>query len=83
MKRICKAFKKNFSCNGAVQKDDEAGEVRKAGWGEGRLERSNKGMPTQLFKETLDCPRYINSAIQEELFPALASLLANPAFRHN
>mmetsp|Transcript_15463 Transcript_15463/g.31856 ORF Transcript_15463/g.31856 Transcript_15463/m.31856 type:complete len:109 (+) Transcript_15463:17-343(+) len=27
MKRICKAFKKNFSCNGAVQKDDEAGEV--------------------------------------------------------
>jgi translation initiation factor 1 len=27
IKRICKAFKKNFSCNGAVQKDEEAGEV--------------------------------------------------------
>ena len=27
VKRICKAFKKNFSCNGAVQKDDEVGEV--------------------------------------------------------
>ncbi|GMH52172.1 hypothetical protein TrRE_jg8791 [Triparma retinervis] len=25
--RICKAFKKNFSCNGAVQKDEEVGEV--------------------------------------------------------
>eukprot|EP00968_Pinguiococcus_pyrenoidosus_P003687 scaffold245_cov256-Pinguiococcus_pyrenoidosus.AAC.23 len=24
---ICKAFKKNFSCNGAVQKDEEMGEV--------------------------------------------------------
>jgi translation initiation factor 1 len=27
IKRICKAFKKNFSCNGAVQKDEELGEV--------------------------------------------------------
>ena len=27
IKRICKAFKKNFSCNGAVQKDLEVGEV--------------------------------------------------------
>ena len=27
VKRICKAFKKNFSCNGAVQKDEEIGEV--------------------------------------------------------
>lgn len=27
IKRICKAFKKNFSCNGAVQNDEEAGEV--------------------------------------------------------
>ena len=28
IKRICKAFKKNFSCNGAVQKDEETnGEV--------------------------------------------------------
>jgi len=27
VKRICKAFKKNFSCNGAVQKDEDAGEV--------------------------------------------------------
>ena len=27
IKRICKAFKKNFSCNGAVQKDPEVGEV--------------------------------------------------------
>jgi len=27
VKRICKAFKKNFSCNGAVQKDLEVGEV--------------------------------------------------------
>ena len=27
IKRICKAFKKNFSCNGAVQKDEDAGEV--------------------------------------------------------
>ncbi|EEC47817.1 predicted protein [Phaeodactylum tricornutum CCAP 1055/1] len=27
VKRICKAFKKNFSCNGAVQRDEEAGEV--------------------------------------------------------
>jgi translation initiation factor 1 len=27
IKRICKAFKKNFSCNGAVTKDDELGEV--------------------------------------------------------
>mmetsp|Transcript_62218 Transcript_62218/g.178991 ORF Transcript_62218/g.178991 Transcript_62218/m.178991 type:complete len:110 (+) Transcript_62218:291-620(+) len=27
IKRICKAFKKNFSCNGAVQKDEEIGEV--------------------------------------------------------
>ena len=27
IKRICKAFKKNFSCNGAVQKDDEEKEV--------------------------------------------------------
>jgi translation initiation factor 1 len=26
-KRICKAFKKNFSCNGAVQNDDEVGDV--------------------------------------------------------
>jgi translation initiation factor 1 len=26
-KRICKAFKKNFSCNGAVQKDEEVGDV--------------------------------------------------------
>jgi hypothetical protein len=25
IKRICKAFKKNFSCNGAVVKDDELG----------------------------------------------------------
>ena len=27
VKRICKAFKKNFSCNGAVQKDEDAGDV--------------------------------------------------------
>jgi translation initiation factor 1 len=27
VKRICKAFKKNFSCNGAVQKDEEVGDV--------------------------------------------------------
>ena len=27
IKRICKAFKKNFSCNGAVQKDEDLGEV--------------------------------------------------------
>ena len=27
IKRICKAFKKNFSCNGAVQKCEETGEV--------------------------------------------------------
>lgn len=27
VKRICKAFKKNFSCNGAVQKDPEVGDV--------------------------------------------------------
>mmetsp|Transcript_72213 Transcript_72213/g.205278 ORF Transcript_72213/g.205278 Transcript_72213/m.205278 type:complete len:181 (-) Transcript_72213:1441-1983(-) len=27
VKRICKAFKKNFSCNGAVSKDEEMGEV--------------------------------------------------------
>lgn len=27
VKRICKAFKKNFSCNGAVTKDEEMGEV--------------------------------------------------------
>lgn len=28
LKRICKAFKKNFSCNGAVQNDEkEGGEV--------------------------------------------------------
>jgi translation initiation factor 1 len=27
VKRICKAFKKNFSCNGAVQNDIEIGEV--------------------------------------------------------
>uniref|UniRef100_A0A7S4JEG6 SUI1 domain-containing protein n=1 Tax=Odontella aurita TaxID=265563 RepID=A0A7S4JEG6_9STRA len=27
VKRICKAFKKNFSCNGAVQKDEDSGEV--------------------------------------------------------
>ncbi|GKY94672.1 hypothetical protein MPSEU_000432600 [Mayamaea pseudoterrestris] len=27
VKRICKAFKKNFSCNGAVQKDAEVGDV--------------------------------------------------------
>ena len=27
IKRICKAFKKNFSCNGAVQKDEENAEV--------------------------------------------------------
>ena len=27
MKRICKAFKKNFNCNGAVRNDDEVGEV--------------------------------------------------------
>ena len=27
IKRICKAFKKNFSCNGAVTKDEEMGEV--------------------------------------------------------
>jgi len=27
IKRICKAFKKNFSCNGAVTKDVELGEV--------------------------------------------------------
>ena len=28
IKRICKAFKKNFSCNGAIQKDEETdGEV--------------------------------------------------------
>lgn len=27
IKRICKAFKKNFSCNGAVQKDEDAAEV--------------------------------------------------------
>jgi translation initiation factor 1 len=27
VKRICKAFKKNFSCNGAVQKDEDVGEV--------------------------------------------------------
>ncbi|KAL3911964.1 MAG: hypothetical protein SGARI_001389 [Bacillariaceae sp.] len=26
-KRICKAFKKNFSCNGAVQKDEDVGDV--------------------------------------------------------
>lgn len=25
IKRICKAFKKNFSCNGAVQRDEETG----------------------------------------------------------
>lgn len=27
IKRICKAFKKNFSCNGAVQKDEDDSEV--------------------------------------------------------
>ena len=27
MKRICKAFKKNFQCNGAVTKDSEMGEI--------------------------------------------------------
>ncbi|GAX17832.1 translation initiation factor 1 [Fistulifera solaris] len=27
IKRICKAFKKTFSCNGAVQQDEDAGEV--------------------------------------------------------
>lgn len=27
VKRICKAFKKNFSCNGALQKDEDDGEV--------------------------------------------------------
>eukprot|EP00616_Rhizochromulina_sp_CCMP1243_P017203 CAMPEP_0118961992 /NCGR_PEP_ID=MMETSP1173-20130426/485_1 /TAXON_ID=1034831 /ORGANISM="Rhizochromulina marina cf, Strain CCMP1243" /LENGTH=160 /DNA_ID=CAMNT_0006910201 /DNA_START=71 /DNA_END=551 /DNA_ORIENTATION=+ len=27
IKRICKAFKKNFSCNGAVTKDEEMGEI--------------------------------------------------------
>merc|ERR1711862_662788 len=27
MKRICKAFKKNFSCNGAIQIDEEDKEV--------------------------------------------------------
>lgn len=27
VKRICKAFKKNFSCNGAVQQDEEENEV--------------------------------------------------------
>ena len=27
IKRICKAFKKNFSCNGAVQNDEDASEV--------------------------------------------------------
>ena len=27
VKRICKAFKKNFSCNGAVQKDEDDSEV--------------------------------------------------------
>jgi translation initiation factor 1 len=27
VKRICKAFKKNFSCNGAVQKDEDGKEV--------------------------------------------------------
>ena len=27
VKRICKAFKKNFQCNGAVTKDEEMGEV--------------------------------------------------------
>lgn len=27
IKRICKAFKKNFSCNGAVQKDEDSKEV--------------------------------------------------------
>lgn len=25
IKRICKAFKKNFSCNGALQQDEETG----------------------------------------------------------
>mmetsp|Transcript_4966 Transcript_4966/g.15598 ORF Transcript_4966/g.15598 Transcript_4966/m.15598 type:complete len:110 (-) Transcript_4966:648-977(-) len=27
VKRICKAFKKNFQCNGAVTKDSELGEI--------------------------------------------------------
>lgn len=27
LKRICKALKRNFKCNGAVVKDDEYGEV--------------------------------------------------------
>ncbi|KAE9018393.1 hypothetical protein PF005_g8163 [Phytophthora fragariae] len=27
VKRILKAFKKNFSCNGAIVKDDELGEI--------------------------------------------------------
>ena len=27
IKRICKAFKKNFQCNGAVTKDSELGEI--------------------------------------------------------
>ena len=27
IKRICKAFKKNFQCNGAVTKDSEMGEI--------------------------------------------------------
>mmetsp|Transcript_20243 Transcript_20243/g.30457 ORF Transcript_20243/g.30457 Transcript_20243/m.30457 type:complete len:109 (-) Transcript_20243:216-542(-) len=27
IKRICKAFKKNFSCNGALQKDEDDKEV--------------------------------------------------------
>ena len=27
LKRICKALKKNFRCNGAVVKDDEYGDV--------------------------------------------------------
>mmetsp|Transcript_28451 Transcript_28451/g.65090 ORF Transcript_28451/g.65090 Transcript_28451/m.65090 type:complete len:123 (-) Transcript_28451:217-585(-) len=31
IKRICKAFKKNFSCNGAVQKDEEGDVIQLSG----------------------------------------------------
>lgn len=42
VKRILKAFKKNFSCNGAITTDEEIGQVGREGK-KGRRERREEG----------------------------------------
>mmetsp|Transcript_13966 Transcript_13966/g.20690 ORF Transcript_13966/g.20690 Transcript_13966/m.20690 type:complete len:116 (-) Transcript_13966:214-561(-) len=52
LKKICKALKKNFKCNGAVVKDDDWGEVI-------QLQGDHRQGVVQFLVENEICPREI------------------------